>query len=648
MVHHLTTCALLYLAAAGWGCSFKEEGAKAPARLSRSVSGEAVIDLSDEWTPFLFSKQACAGDNDSSPKGFRTTFIALANEQPVVSPLQKAAHSAFLRRLSVKRRREFQDKPVSPEIFRYLEVYGIPPTLSVLRERARSELEKPCWKDIRYDKLKAFSGVVAYANNRHARTQAALGKRFWDELQSDMSMRDIADFGTYLQSAPDEETRRRIAVALAYEALVEAQRLLRCEGLLTDAEAPAVNGGLDYQTHLALVAFEQKNRIVGWGNFGGETLAALAESPDDRLYETLVRVVTERVADGAGVIEDGTAVENGAPSTYIDVHGKTRAVPNLVDDFTRTILAQLGIQDKVAGIAFLVNASKDTFRNLKVPLRLTRLPPYYSSRMSLGMEIDRGDVYYDYPYENGIRKYQPKENAPALRVFVYHDGQKILLAKMDTSVGGWQDETADDGYVYLKYKNSAPGAGILREILAAPSWIPPESTPPAEILTTASTLGREVTVPDQNLIGPWFTSAYGPAAGVYLRQTEAPGESPSFADEGIRIHGSYDYTSVAKRNTHGCHRLYNYAALRLYDFILRRSPYRCLGEKAVREVRRFEHDGTDYKFEVNTEGTVFQLEKPIPVKTLDGRILGNAKSPIPFYMQKPGVRYGSDAVYVRP
>jgi hypothetical protein len=41
-----------------------------------------------------------------------------------------------------------------------------------------------------------------------------------------------------------------------------------------------------------------------------------------------------------------------------------------------------------------------------------------------------------------------------------------------------------------------------------------------------------------------------------------------------------------------------------------------------------------------TRGFYFQLDPPMPVDTLKGRIKGQLKHPITEYMQKPGVDYG--------
>jgi hypothetical protein len=134
-------------------------------------------------------------------------------------------------------------------------------------------------------------------------------------------------------------------------------------------------------------------------------------------------------------------------------------------------------------------------------------------------------------------------------------------------------------------------------------------------------------------------------AAVHLKRPAEINKEAAYEDVGIRSHGSYDYTSISKRYSHGCHRLYNHLAVRLYDFVLRRNPHRRMGQRLSKEVRRFSIGPAHYKIEVLTDGYVFELNNPIPVNTLEGTVLSTSPKPISRYMPKPGVLYGPDAVY---
>ena len=65
----------------------------------------------------------------------------------------------------------------------------------------------------------------------------------------------------------------------------------------------------DLPTHEALAIWERKNDIFGWAFLGGETAAALTRPPLDLDFATFRRVLAERVADAAGIVEDGSAAK---------------------------------------------------------------------------------------------------------------------------------------------------------------------------------------------------------------------------------------------------------------------------------------------------------------------------------------------------
>ncbi len=47
-----------------------------------------------------------------------------------------------------------------------------------------------------------------------------------------------------------------------------------------------------------------------------------------------------------------------------------------------------------------------------------------------------------------------------------------------------------------------------------------------------------------------------------------------------------------------------------------------------------------YGYELTTQGYYYDLLHPVPVNVLEGRILGQQRSPIPAFIRKPGVDYG--------
>ena len=107
----------------------------------------------------------------------------------------------------------------------------------------------------------------------------------------------------------------------------------------------------------------------------------------------------------------------------------------------------------------------------------------------------------------------------------------------------------------------------------APVWIPPEGTP-AQDLLTRKVLDRNVgpvTLVNTDVMGPGFQSAYGLVMAIHIDPKRGG------FDNQIRTHGSVDYTSIARRFSHGCHRLVNNRAVRMFDFVLRHRAFAASG-----------------------------------------------------------------------
>jgi hypothetical protein len=398
-----------------------------------------------------------------------------------------------------------------------------------------------------------------------------------------------------------------------------------------------VHGHFDLPTNEALAAWERKNNIFGWGFLGGETLAALQRPPMELHFDTFRRIVMERVADSAGIVEDGSVSGGKTPAKYKDASGKEHEVPNLIGEYADALLAALAIRNVDDVTTFLRRVGRPGLGGLHVAFRAGPLPPYYGKTMNLSVEIERGDVWYDLPFdEDGKPVTQARLNFPSLTLFVDWRNQKIPLVRWRTTIGSWRSEVQKDGKLYYKYKNSDVGPRVWKDIVASPVWFPPESTPARELLTR-KTLDRDkgaVSVVNTDVMGPGFQSAYGLVMAIHQRR--------GGGDNGIRTHGSVDYTSIARRYSHGCHRLVNSRAVRLFDFILRRRPFERLGNQAMVIRKHFTHEEKEYEYMLDTRGYYYQLKQPIPVVVTTGNIKGKRKSPIQDYVQKPGVDYGDE------
>ncbi len=584
------------------------------------ATGLLDVDLSDGWAPFILRD----GDEDPpKPNAYRDTFVGLANE-----------------------RLDADGQPPKPgeQVHNYLEVFGIPPSLSVLAARADEEAapaREACLDLVDRDGLEAFTGEVPYLDRDRARRdhEQAVRDGAW-------MLKEAAARSPGLTPSPesaitalhaDPKLRARVDRAVQGQARVRAVRAVQarlvCEGLLSPRSKFAA-GVFDLPTHEALARWERKNDIFGWGFLGGETLAALLAPTRASILDAFKRVLAERVADAAGIVEDGSINRTKRPPTWRDQAGAEHPVPNLVGDHVQALLDAIGVATPEDAIAFL-RANRAGFGTLHVALEAPPLPAYYGQQMDLAAEIDRGDVWYDLPFDrHGKPVEQRRDHYPHFTLFARWNGQKIPLCWWRTTIGSWRSEMHGDGQVYFKYKNSDVGPRVWRQIVATPVWIPPDGTPMKDLLVRR-VLDREVgpvTLVNTEIMGPGYQSAYGLVMGIHV-------DPKSGFDNQIRTHGSVDYTSIARRFSHGCHRLVNNRAVRLFDFVLRHRPFKRIGNVPLNIKRQFQVDGQTYRYALTTRGYYFELKDPLPVEVLEGRIMGEVKQPIAAYVRKPGVKY---------
>jgi hypothetical protein len=647
------------------------------------AQGLLDVDLSDEWAPFIFSDSDGAG-HPAKPNRYRATFIALANDRRSPEEILMDTPQGALAAMSAagvalekgaaetsEGRHAIAEAKRAVRVQRdrnYLEAYGIPPTLTVLLGRFEEDRGKTCLSQVDLPGLASFDGMVTYQSREQAKREygEALSDAAWVEriLAGDKSAADATTGKVQLApkndkanaEANDENSRDALLARIARDDRKQGARIERyrrgqarlravravqarliCEGLLSP-RIKYVHGLFDLATNQALAAWERKNDIFGWGFLGGETLAAL-QRPQMALHlDTFRRVLMERIADAAGILEDGSVAGGKKPATYKDAAGKEHPVPNLIGDYADALMSELKIHTSEDVAIFLRRVGRECLATLHVAYRPGPLPPYYGPHMELSVEIDRGDVWYDFPFdEDGKPVAQPRVNFPTLTVFVDWQKQKIPLVRWRTTIGSWRSEIQKNGKVYFKYKNSDVGPLIWQEIVASPVWIPPDGTPVKDLLAR-KTLDRDVgpvTVVNTDVMGPGFQSAYGLVLAIHHRKSGS-----KLFDNQIRTHGSDDYTSIARRFSHGCHRLVNSRAVRMFDFILRRRPFERIGNQPMSLRKRFIYEDKQYEYLLDTRGYYYELKQPISVLVTEGKIMGKTKRPIEAYVPKPGVDYG--------
>jgi hypothetical protein len=568
--------------------------------------GQIVLDLGDDWVPYIFTERSAPGD-ERVPQSYRPTYLALARGQ-----YPHDIHGA----------RAKKD--------RYLEVYGILPTLTLVRDRFRETQNKDCISKIDLEPLKRYERLIPYIDMGKARRDAAnflaIDRRV-KQLLTKQGVDSADKLDTSKLSAGDK------AVVKQYEkfgptALVirAAQARLQCEGFL---KGNYLDGALDWMTNDAIAVFERKHRVFGWGFVTKDSVEALKEPPLMGERSAVLRVLTERAMVMAGFIEDGSSnwPTPEKQRMYKGPDGKEQPIPNLEKELRDAIVKAFGLDTPESTLAWLESLGKLPGEKL-VAFEGPKTPEYYSPNMDLSAVIDRGDVWYEFPYdEKGRERAQPTARRPRLTLFTEYQGEKIPLARFGTTIGGWRSEMVD-GVEMWKYKNSPVGERVWRQIVAAPVWLPPAGTTARTLLT------RDPKKPDSYIVnlhetGPSYASAYGLVAAYHSRFREnEEGEVELQGDEGIRTHGSVDYMSIMQRHSHGCHRLHNHIAVRLMSFVLHHRPHKRLGERFVGYKSTVEQDGEEYEVKLDKTGYIFQLERPIPVEVLKGRIVGRQKTPV--------------------
>ncbi|MCA9536033.1 MAG: hypothetical protein KC593_20240 [Myxococcales bacterium] len=601
-----------------WSAGSKGEPVE---RAQATREGLLLLDLGDDWTPYLFTEVSEEGEQPV-PNAYRATYLALARgEYP-------DDHHG---------RRARRDK--------YLELYGIPPTLGLLRRRQTEIRERACIAQLDYEPLRTFDGFISYDSNSAARTESRRHAALEQELQA-LARRAGGTIDALEPGSLGGADRRRLTEYrerhARYLVIDAVQRRLACEGHF-EGKGEYIRGAMDWATHEALAEFERRHRIYGWGFIGRETLDALRKTPLENERDAVLRVLTERAIHAAGILEDGSASEAHPENTrYVGADGARHTVRNLVAELEARVTESFGLAT-AEDVGLWLESLGDLRGHHWVAFRSIELPEYYSDDIELSVEVDRGDIWYEFPYDaQGRERPQPLSRRPHTTIYAEYRGQRIALARYGTTVGGWRSDNVG-GRLMWRYKNSPAGPRVWSRIIASPVWLPPESSPPRGLLVSAGGGRWEVNYDET---GPSYASAYGLVAAYHqLYSEDEEGDVRLGGDQGIRMHGSVDYMSIMRRHSHGCHRLHNHIAVRLMSFVLRHRPHTRRGQQVLGFRRNIEYEGRSYPMAIDAGGYVFRLERPLPVNVLEGRVLGAQLTPIEHELPKFDEEVGA---YVMP
>ncbi len=566
-------------------------------------AGYTLINLGDDWTPTLFQEEHAA-DGTPLPNRYRRVYIGLAND-----------------------RLDNDGEALAPGEKNYLELYGVFPSFSVLRTRFVADAAHPCHDQESVALLEAVQ-TVAYVDPKDVKRNEQRLRGMTDELEKARRRAKMATLEELATAKPALADRialvkKRIAEKAA---LAAVEKRLACENMFP-ADTKHTTGVYDDGMRLSVRRFQQKHMIYEANFLQRRTVDAMARPLLDNDYDALVRALREHVVAAAGIIEDETAGTAKAPAH------------DLVGEYTQEALKQLGLVDTAAAQAFFERHSEAELRTLRVAIKLPPPPSYYAANMDFSIEVDRGEVWYELPFDaQGNFRQHARSRYPALSLYVTYEGKKLRLARWRTTIGGWRAEQASDGYEYYRYKGSDIGPRVIRQVISGPVWIAPTSTPIRSLVKGKKVNGRSMRIVNYDELGPGYLSAYGLVAGYFV-EPGRPGHPDR--DDGIRAHGSSDYLSLYSSSgfSHGCHRLPNHLAIRLYSFMLSHHDKITAGDQPLSFTRQFLADDMVYEIKIPSRGYAYLFDPPIPVNVLPGDIKGTQKTPIIGYVPKPNTVY---------
>jgi hypothetical protein len=557
------------------------------------AKGLTIVDLTDTWTPSLFAPNA-----DGLAPSYRATYLAHAAEHTLAG------------------------KPLTGEDA-LGELYGVVPALSVVRARLADDARHQCNAAIDTAPI----ALASHAYSQDDRANVALAEKTRLALAAGLErerVRRKLDTLDELAEVPAvaKTYARYQQLADQHAAITAVQARLQCEGFLGAKED--AGGQFGWRTGNALELFQRRNFLMPDERLDPETRDAMQLDAVELDFRLALRVLRERVTDGSGLIEDGTAGAGSQPilGRVLDPDAMREArggkplpdgAPDLVGAATEAAAQQLGWTDAAGARAFFARHAPT-----KVALRLPALPAYYAAPMALSAEVDRGDVWYDeHPIPRRVA------HRPTLILYVDDHGTRRPLVRWPTTIGGWADQRLADGSLVQRWKESDVGPRVWRDLYAAPTWLPPPTTPDRDLVTNLWNGRYDL---KRSVMGPGPHAAYGMMLLVH-HQIVHTKTGDRFDDNGIGTHGSASVTSIVNGTSHGCHRLYNQLAVRLADFLLRHHDHVAHGEEPVAYRRLVRFKGDLYKARIDTRGFRYELTPPIAVNVLRGNILSQRKVP---------------------
>ena len=555
-----------------------------------ATDGLTIIDLANEWTPMLF-----AATHGGVEPSFRARYLALA-----------AGHDGSGNALD--------------GIDGLAELFGVVPSLQIVRERLGDRARHDCSAKVEATAIALIDQAYGEEHQNDLVLANQTRTLLEAELERERASRNLADLAA-LATVPElasayDQWRQLDGV---HRGIVAVQQRLVCERFLSKDD---VDGLMTSRTANAINLFQRRNFLMPNHHLDAETREAFQRSTRELDFRLALRILRERVVDASGLIEDGTAGAGPQPivGRMLDpaamraARGNEQPLPDGADDLvsaaTDAAARQLGWTTPAGVRNFLARYRS----GVRVAIALPPPPAYHSAHMDLFAELDRGDVWYDEtPTERHIA------HRPTVTLYVRDQGTKRPLIRWPTTIGSWSDVQKADGTVEQRWKESSVGPRVWRKLYAAPTWIPPKTTPDRDLVRD---LGNGQWELKSEILGPGPRGAFG----MMLLLHEARTANGGMRDTGIGTHGSASVVSIVDGTSHGCHRLYNQLAVRLGNFILRHRKHVVRGDQALHYRRAISFRG-EFLAQADTRGFLYELTPPVPITVLKGNILSSRKVP---------------------
>jgi len=544
--------------------------------------GLTIIDLGDAWAP----RPLRAGDQAGDAPDYLGRFVALANEDP------SAMHS---------------------DDDRYLDLYGILPTLGVIRTRMQQQDRYACHAAVEGSALGGLAIRLAEESTANGKARVAADRNLRRSLEAQIARRSLQtlDELAVVSQALRRQVERLAAREARTGAIRAAQEHLACDGLLGKRYMVGV---LNWQTAKALELYQRRHFLAPTAQLDVPTQKVMLRNAGESDVLAALRVLRERVGDASGLIEDGSASLSESTIAgrllgdldLITPHGHEAlpgGAPDLLGRATNQVTGALGWTTIDSIRSFLAShTDPDGKLRLRVAVTLPPAPAYHTSHMELEAVIDPSDAV---PTKRPGRRKLARR--PALTVYAVRDGERIPLVHWPTTVGGWQDKRFPGGYVRKEYMGSDFGDFVWRDLYIAPRWLPPDNTPDDDVVKR----GARGWYLDRELLGPSFRSAYGMAMLIHHR-VSTHRDKTTFIDRGVRTHGTGNILSLDRADSHGCHRLLGIHASRLGTFLLAHRNHVRHGPVPTLYRRVFRYKGR-FPVTIRQRGYLYELTPPVPV-----------------------------------